>query len=386
VGDKDDRARGEMAKVLVVGGGFGGVVAAESLAKKLGRAHEITLVSRSRKFLFYPALVRLAFGQCEPDDIAFDVREAMVDRRVRFIEGEIAQINPHERRVTFVLGDVVEEMPYDFLVLALGRRLAKEQIAGLFEHSHHLLGMNAAQKFGKAVRDFHYGRAVIGYCPGARLPVPVFETAFGLSRHLKESGERNRCAITIVSAETPDEMFGGVPILEALDGALKWHDIELVSDFAIARVTPYSVIANDVGTLDCDLRMLIPPFVGPSAVRGMGITDEEGYVRVDTTMRVLGVERMYAAGDCVSFKGPKMGHMAVRQGEVAAENLAAEIQGCALSAVYDHQMMLVIDAAGRDSIFVRKDLWSDDPADIKQGKFWAWAKRMERRYWKAKHA
>lgn len=55
-----------MAKVLIAGGGFAGVVAAESLAKKLGNEHEITLVSRSRKFLFYPALVRLAFGQCEP--------------------------------------------------------------------------------------------------------------------------------------------------------------------------------------------------------------------------------------------------------------------------------------------------------------------------------
>jgi hypothetical protein len=35
---------------------------------------------------------------------------------------------------------------------------------------------------------------------------------------------------------------------------------------------------------------------------------------------------------------------------------------------------------------VRKDVWSDDPTDIKQGRFWAWAKRMERQYWKAKHA
>jgi NADH dehydrogenase FAD-containing subunit len=45
-----------MAKILVVGGGFGGIVAAESLAKKLGDGHEITLVSRSNKFVFYPAL------------------------------------------------------------------------------------------------------------------------------------------------------------------------------------------------------------------------------------------------------------------------------------------------------------------------------------------
>ena len=47
-----------MAKILILGGGFGGVVAAEHLAKKLDAEHQITLVSRSRQFVFYPALVR----------------------------------------------------------------------------------------------------------------------------------------------------------------------------------------------------------------------------------------------------------------------------------------------------------------------------------------
>ena len=374
-----------MAKVLIAGGGFGGVVAAESLAKRLGNEHEITLVSRSREFLFYPALVRLAFGQCGPDDIAFDVRKAMVDRRVRFVEGDVARINLHERHITFGHGDVVGEMPYDFLILALGRRLATERVTGLFEHAHHLLGVRDAKKFGAAARLFNQGRAVIGYCPGARLPVPVFETAFALSRLLEERGKRDRCTITIVSSETPDEIFGGIPISEALKGALKSHRIELVSNFAVTQVTPNSVIAKDGRSLSCDLNMLIPPFVGPGALVGTGITDAEGYVRVDTTMRVEGIERTYAAGDCVSLKGPKLGHMAVRQGEVAAENLAAEIQGTALTANYDHEMMLVIDA-GNESMFVHKDLWSDDDANIQHSRFWSWAKRTQESYWKAKHA
>lgn len=375
-----------MAKVLIVGGGFGGVVAAESLAKKLGRDHEITLVSRSREFLFYPALVRLAFGQCGPDDIAFDIREAMVDRRVRFVEGEVARIYPSERHITFARGDFVGDMPYDFLVLALGRRSKTEQVTGFFEHTHHLLGVRNAKKFGAAARLFNQGRAVIGYCPGARLPVPVFETAFALSRLLEERDKRDHCTITIVSSESPDEMFGGIPMSEALNGALESQRIELVSDFAITQVTANSVIAKDGRSLSCDLNMLIPPFGGPGALVGTGLTDAEGYVRVDTTMRVAGIERVYAAGDCVSFKGPKMGHMAVRQGEVVAENLAAEIHGRALTANYDHDMMLVIDAGGDESIFVHKDLWNDDEANIDHSRFWAWAKRKQERHWKAKHA
>lgn len=375
-----------MAKVLIVGGGFGGVVAAKSLAKKLGSDHEITLVSRSRRFLFYPALVRFAFGHYQTEDISFDLREALLDQRIRFVEGEVARINPHERHVTFAHGDLIGEMPYDFLVLALGRRLATERVTGFFEHANHLLGVDAAKKFGDAVRSFHQGHAVIGYCSGARLPIPVFETAFALSRLLEKRSERDRCAITIVSSETPDEMFGGAAVSGALREVLNSHRVEFVSNFTINQVTPSSVIANDGRAFDCNLRMLVPPFRGPGAMLGMEITDDEGYVRVDTTMRVSNIERTYAVGDCVNFRGPKLGHMAVRQGEVAAENLIAEIQGRALPAVYDHEMMLVIDAAGQESIFMRKDLWSDEPADIKQGKFWAWAKRMEKRYFKATHA
>jgi NADH dehydrogenase FAD-containing subunit len=52
-----------MARVLIPIGGFGGVFAAESLAQQLGDEDDITLVSRSSRFVFYSALVRLAFGK-----------------------------------------------------------------------------------------------------------------------------------------------------------------------------------------------------------------------------------------------------------------------------------------------------------------------------------
>ena len=70
----------------------------------------------------------------------------------------------------------------------------------------------------------------------------------------------------------------------------------------------------------------------------MGVTDDDGYINVDWTMRVMGHERIYAVGDCVSFAGPKMGHMAVRQAEVAATNLAAEIDGHEPLSHYDHEL------------------------------------------------
>lgn len=374
-----------MARILIVGGGFGGVVAAESLAQKLGDEHQITLVSRSRDFIFYPALVRLAFGKCELDDISFDLREAMLDRRVSFVESEVARVNVHQGNVIVSGGEFSGEIPYDFLVIALGRRLATERITGFYEDSHHLLGPDDALKFHQAVRDFHQGHAVIGSCPGARLPVPVFETAFAFSHFLEERGERSRCAITIVSDETPDEMFRAT-LSQALLDSLNSREIEFVSDFPIDRITPRSIVASDGHAIECDLRLLIPPFRGPAPVLYTGLTDAEGYVRVDTRMKVFGAEQIYAVGDCTSFSVPKTGHMAVRQGEVAAENILANIRGLEATATYDHELMLVIEADGADSMFVRKDLWTDEPAVIKQGRFWGWAKRGQEHYWKTRHA
>ena len=375
-----------MAKILIVGGGFGGVVAAESLARKLEREHQIVLVSRSRKFLFYPALVRLAFGRGEPDDVSFDLREAMLDRRVTFIEGEIARIHPGERHVTIARGEFTGQMHYDYLVFALGRRLATERITGFFEYAHHLLDLDGAFKFGEALRNFEHGQVVLGYCPGARLPVPLFETAFALSRLIEGRKETRRSPITIVSIETPEEMFGDAAIGKALIEAMQSRGVEFVSDFSIGRIRPDKLIADDGRSINSDLTMVIPPFTGPGPVLHTRITDAEGYLPVETTMRVPGVERMYAVGDCVSLPGPKMGHMAVLQGEVAAENLAAEVQGRANSAAYDHELTFVLETDGKDSIYLHKDLWTDKPAKVKHGIFWAWAKRGHEQYWMRRHA
>lgn len=374
-----------MAKVLILGGGFAGVVAAESLAKKLGHEHQISLVSRSSDFVFYPALVRLAFGHENTSDVSFDLREAMLDRRVTFVEGEVARVNTSERIVKIARGDFAGEMPYDFLVFALGRRLATERIHGFFEHAHHLLTVESTLKFRNAIENFAQGHIVIGQCPGARLPVPLFEAAFSLFQSL-ERRSNHRTAITLVSNETPEEMFQDAEVGRTLRDAMDSRAIELVFDFDIVEVTARSVVSADARAIDCDMTMIIPPFAGPSPVVHAAITDIEGYVRVDETMRVTDVENMYAAGDCVSLPGPKMGHMAVRQAEVAAENLANQINGRAASATYDHELLSVIDAGGADTIFLRKDLTTEAPAAIKQGRFWAWAKRGQEEYWLRRHA
>ena len=375
-----------MAKVLILGGGFAGVVAAERLAKELGDEHQITLVSRSRWFVFYPALVRLAFGKCQREDVSFDLRHTMLSQRVNFIEAEVARIDRHARKVIIAHGEVEGQLPYDYLIFALGRRLATERITGFYEHAHHLLSVEKALRFGKAIAEFHEGGAVIGQCSGARLPVPVYETAFALSRLLDERGERERAKITIVSPDPPGLQLDDYKVTIALRKALSAHDIEFRPDFPIDRITADAATTSNGDGIDFNLLMLLPPFQGSPAASDLSIANDESYIKVDSTMRVVGVERMYAIGDCVDFSGPKMGHMAVRQAEIAAINLVSEIEGHQPISHYIHEMRLVIDEGGADSMYVQKDMWTDEPANVRQGRFWGWAKRVQEKYWEAAHS
>lgn len=375
-----------MAKILVLGGGFGGVIAAEHLAEQLGDEHQMTLVSRTRQFVFYPALVRLVFGKCQKEDVSFDLRRSMLSRRVNFVEAEVAHIDPFERKVSIAHGQVEGKLPYDYLIFALGRRLATEKIHGFYEHAHHLLNVDKAIKFGKAVEEFQGGRVVLGQCPGARLPVPVYESAFALARLLEANGKRDRTKITVVSPDTLEVELGDVTAAAALKRSLDSYQIELLTNVRIESLAQNSAITHTGNLIDFNLLMLLPPFRGSSAAYYLGVTDHEGYINVDRYMRVIGQERMYAVGDCVNFSGPKMGHMAVRQGEVAAANLAAEVEGREPVSPYFHEIRLVIDEIGSDSLYLHKELWGEEEATVRQGRFWKWAKRAQQKYWEAVHS
>ena len=374
-----------MAKVLILGGGFAGLIAAEQLAQALDSEHQITLVSRSRWFVFYPALVRLAFGKCDRDDVTFDLRSALLDRRVNFIEAEVARINPDEQKVVVAHGEAEGQLPYDYLVFALGRRLATEEVTGFYEHAYHLLNVDKAIQFGRAVRALREGHIVVGQCKGARLPVPVFETAFALSQWLEKRGDGSNCRITIVSPDPTGLIFNDQGITMKINESLARRGIEYIPNFAINQIGANHATTETNHSIDYNLLMLLPPFEGASAASQLGLTNSEGYLNVNPTMQVLGINRVYAIGDCVNFDGPKLGHMAIRQAEVAALNLTSEIHGTEIKARYNHELKLVIDEVDDGGLYFQKDLWQDEQPILKHNRFWSWAKWAQEKYWEQSH-
>jgi sulfide:quinone oxidoreductase len=375
-----------MAKILILGGGFGGLVAAERLAASLDLSHQITLVAPNRKFTFYPSLVQLAFGACEPEDISFDLSVRLNEMGVHFVQGEMIRMNP-ERRTAEITGDDFEgEIHYDYLVVAVGRRLATEKTPGFFEYAHHLLGVKAALKFGAAVQNFGAGDIILGMCPGARLPVPVCETAFALAGKFKKEIVDGTVRIKVIFPESLENAFGGANLHKELETAFIRQRINFLYDIPISEITPEEIVSTRKHRIKYDLLMLVPPFRGNAALRALNASNEEDFIKSDGYLRVHDLERTYAAGDIVAFSGPKFAHMAVRQAEVLAENIVAEIQGEKPEKVYYHEIATIIDAGGADSIYLHYGIWDDTLYRLKKGKFWGRAKGIHDSIWQSRHS
>ncbi|MEQ1606279.1 MAG: FAD-dependent oxidoreductase [Pyrinomonadaceae bacterium] len=374
-----------MANILILGGGFGGLIVAERLAAAIGATHQITLVAPNQKFTFYPALVNLAFGECEPDDITFDLAAKLKNIGVRYVQGEMIHIDSDNKKVEVAGDDMNGEIAYDYLVIAVGRRLATEKVPGFFEYAHHFLGTGAALKFGEAIKDFKKGRIIVGLCPDARLPVPVCETAFALAKKFKTEMADGSVQISVIFPESLEAAFGGAALHKELEAAFRRHNINVHYEIPISEITSDSVLSSEKHQINYDLLMLVPPFRGKASLRSEGITDSSDFVKVDDLMKIKGLDNGYAVGDIVAFSGPKFAHMAVRQAEVAAANLISEINGEKPTQAYYHEIATIIDAGGSDSIYLHYGIWDDSMYRLKKGRLWGWAKEAHDAWWQARN-
>ena len=374
-----------MAKILILGGGFGGLTTAEKLSASLGSEHQITLVSQFPEFIFYPALMHVAFGNLEPDDIKFDLRAKLHDLGVRFVQGEVLSIDSKHHSVKLYGDDFSGDIYYDYLVIALGRRLATEKVGGFFEYSHHLLGIKAALKFRKAIETFERGAIIVGMCPDARLPVPVCETAFGLAQKFADKIADKKVSIRVVFPETVETAFGGAKIHREIEAEFSKYKIEIVTNFPVDDISKTNISAGEK-SLNYDLLMMLPPFRGQALISQLGTSaDDSSYAKVNRFLQVEGLEQTYAVGDITAFSGPKFASLAVQQSDVVTKNILSELAGGKLQSVYSQEIATIIDEGGGDSIYLHYGIWDDSLYRLKTGSLWDWAKYIHERFWQTAH-
>jgi sulfide:quinone oxidoreductase len=312
-----------MARILILGAGFGGLELATELSAKLGDAAEVTVIDKGEAFVFGYSKLDLMFRRVSGEEVRLPYAD-FVKPGVRLLRETVSAIDPEAKRVTTDAG--VHEA--DYLVIALGADYDLDATPGLAEVDSEFYSVAGAEKLATVIPTFSAGRALIGVCGAPfKCPPAPSECALLLDDELRRRGVREACAITFVipfGAPVPPSPETSA----ALRAEFEQRGIELVTGRRIASVDPERSVAvlDDGDELAYDLFLGVPKHRAPDVVIESGLT-EEGYVPVDPATLATRVPGVFAVGDVATAGVPKAGVFAEGAARIVAQHLVAAIAG-----------------------------------------------------------
>jgi sulfide:quinone oxidoreductase len=367
------------AKVVVLGGGVGGTLAANLLDKELGRDARVTVVDPTGMHLYQPGFLYVALGQANGRWLARDER-TLLRRGVELAIERAVRIHPEAGTVQLERGGSLD---FDYLVLSTGARLVPEQVPGLLEATHEFYSLEGAQRLREELARFKGGRIHVGIagipykCP----PAPV-EFVFLLDEYLRKRGIRDRSAITLLSPL--NRAFTIESASEVIQPMLVDRGIELTTFFNVESVDA------DAGTMsslegekvESDLMVVVPPHRGQSVIARSDLGDAGDWLPTDrSTLQVEGQERIFAIGDATNLPISKSGSTAHFEAPVVASRIASLIRGTAPKSNYGGRVMCFLETGNRRATVLRFD-YEHPPAPPRPNLLWHSAKWMfNRLYW-----
>lgn len=289
-----------MAKIVVLGAGIGGHVAAAHLRRKLSREHEVLVVSPNRNYQWVPSNIWVGTGRMKPKDVYFPLEPLYKKKGIGYKqakavsfhpEGDASESKPYVL-VEYIFGDSAgkkEKVTYDYLINATGPKLAFELTEGLnpgtnkvfsvctYDHAQHASAalhalVEQVKTSGSRVRVLIGTGHARATCQGA-----AFEYILNAERELVRLGVRDKVEITWISNEYTLGDFGMDGMLLTYgDRTLKSSDmVEMIfRDRAIKwilgagvfkiedGVAHYETLEGEYKTEAFDFAMLIPSFSG----------------------------------------------------------------------------------------------------------------------------
>lgn len=333
--------------VVIAGGGFGGAMAARELERIMPRqSTRLVLVNDANFMLYTPFLPEAAAGTLEPRHVVTPLREILKRTYLRL--GSIAAHDPVAKTVELRTreGDV-EQLPYDQLLLALGSVSRVLPVPGLSEHAVGFKTLaDAIYLRNHVIETLEAANATEDAARRDELLTYVF--VGGGYAGLEALAELQDFAADAIESYPRARLHGMRWVLvEASDRVLPEIDAEL-ADYALRELRGRGIDVR-LGTTLEEVRaesariatgetlptrtVVWTAGVAPHpSLRRLSLPlDERGRVPVDDHLRVKGLDSVWAIGDCAAAPDPRGGlcpptaQHAVRQGPVAARNIAAEL-------------------------------------------------------------
>ncbi len=336
-------------KAVVLGGGFAGAYCIKRLERRLSKTQvDLTLVNAQNNFVFTPMLVEAATSALEPRHVVIPLRGFL--SRSRFVMAETKSINLEQRSVTVQpeYGDVIL-LPYDHLVLALGSVTHYPHVEGVREFAFGLKTMADAM----SLRDRAFSMLeMANNCPldEQQKSWLTFAVVGAGYTGVEAAGEFNAfLREAICQYPNLDESDVQViliqrsgRILDALDEALskKAADIlvrsgvQILLNDSVNKVSDSSFTLSSGKAVSAHTVIWSAGVAPPPLLQSLDLPRTRyGYLDCNPDLRVKGCEHVWAIGDCASNPDPQgnayptTAQHALREGEHAADNLVAIING-----------------------------------------------------------
>lgn len=340
----DTRGMSAKAKVVIIGGGFGGLRAAKALAKK---PVDVTLIDRKNHHVFQPLLYQVATAVLSPGSIAQPIRRILTGyENIEVILGEVTDINKDARRVILADG---EEVPFDHLIVAAG---ARHSYFGHDEWEKFAPGLKTIEDaveirrrvllaFELAERDAALnGRydplvfVVIGGGPtGVELAGAIADIARkALANDFKAIDTRKA---RVVLYEGSDKILGsfGSDLSESAKEQLESLGVEVHLNSFVTDVDQSRVKVGEEW-IECDVVLWATGVEASQLGRSLGAkTDKAGRVLVEKDLSIKGAPNIFIIGDMAYLEQengepvPGVSPAAMQMGEAAAKNILRDIDG-----------------------------------------------------------
>jgi len=314
-------------KILIVGGGMGGTILGNNLARRLApelRAGkvQVTMLSASDKHMYQPGLLYLCLGRMTPDELYRD-QASLLEPGIDFQVDPVETFELDQNRVKTKGG---KTHAYDILVIATGSRPVPEMIPGLAEGAETFYTEATAVKMFKRLQAFQGGRVVIAVGVPHKCPMAPLEITFMLHDYFKDRGIRDKVQLHYTYP---------VGRVHSLENVAKWAAPEF-DRLGITYETLFNmkevdgknqVVRSEEGSeAKYDLLITIP------AHKGMEVIEKNklgagGFIPTDKTKLTMeGRKNVYIIGDTTNIPISKAGSTVHYQAETLGENIAAIIK------------------------------------------------------------
>ncbi len=341
-----------MARIVILGAGLGGVIAAYEMRKKVRKQDDVIVINETDFYQFVPSNPWVLVGWRDRKDILVDLAKPMKKRRVELVVGKAAKIDPEAKQVRMSDGTSVA---YDYLVIATGPELAFDAIEGFGPangHTQSVCHIDHAMTASAAFEKFceSPGPVIVGAVQGASCFGPAYETAMIIDTELRKRKIRDKVPMTFV---TPEPYIGhlgldGVGDTKGLlESEMRERHIKWITNARIARIETGRIVAEEMAEdgsvkathdLPMSYSMLLPAFRGVEAIRGIpGLVNDKGFVIVDEHQRNPAYPDVFGIGVCIAIPPmgktpvpvgvPKTGFMIESMVTATCGNIAALIQG-----------------------------------------------------------